>query len=143
MWNCQLIGADKTLLHILERHAKSALARLPPRQETAERVARAVADALTGDVPRLSAIARKLGIGARSLQRKLEAAGTSYSAIVDEVRCRVAREYLAQSNLSSGEIAYLLGFSEQSAFYRAFSPLDGNNSASLPDSGWSLVKRYE
>ncbi len=115
-----LVGADTTLLHILERQAETALARLPPRCEIAERVAQAVAGAIDGEVPRLSSIARKLGIGARSLQRKLAAAGTSYSAVVDEVRSELARDYLVQSDLGFGEIAYRLGFSEQSAFYRAF-----------------------
>jgi len=115
-----VVSADQALLQILDRHADATVARLPPRGGISARVARAVADAMRGEVPRLSAIARQLGMSGRSLQRKLEVSGDSYSAIVDEVRCKMAQQYLDESDLAVGEIAYLLGFSEQSAFYRAF-----------------------
>ncbi len=64
--------------------------------------------------------ASALGISARTLQRKLEARGSNYRRVVDEVRRELAQKYIVTPSLSQVDIAYLLGFSEQSAFHRSF-----------------------
>jgi AraC-like DNA-binding protein len=56
----------------------------------------------------------------RTLQRRLQARGIVYAGLVDDVRRRLSDKYLADVNLSLGEIAYLLGYSESSAFNRAY-----------------------
>jgi len=56
----------------------------------------------------------------RTLQRRLAQEGTSYKAVLEEVRSRLAQDYLRDPRLSMAEISYLLGFSEPSAFARAF-----------------------
>jgi AraC-like DNA-binding protein len=65
-------------------------------------------------------VARRLGVSARTLQRRLGEQGTSFAAIVDEVRRDLARREVALGKRSFGEIAFLLGFSQASAFDRAF-----------------------
>lgn len=55
-----------------------------------------------------------------ALQRLLHAEGTPYTQLVDQVRRELARRYLADERLALGAVAYLLGFSEPSAFHRAF-----------------------
>jgi AraC-like DNA-binding protein len=72
------------------------------------------------DVPSLEAAARRLGMSGRTLRRRLDEAGSSYQALVDEVRAAIARRHLGMRTLALGEIAYLVGFSEPSAFHRAF-----------------------
>ncbi|MDB4973933.1 MAG: AraC family transcriptional regulator [Myxococcaceae bacterium] len=69
------------------------------------------------DVDRL---ARQVKLSARGLRRKLYAAGTSLSTLVDEARCRVAQEELQRPDSSIKELADRLGFSEPSSFHRAF-----------------------
>jgi AraC-like DNA-binding protein len=62
----------------------------------------------------------RLAIGARTLRRQLDEQGITFKSLVDQTRAELAPEYLQHSPRSIGEIAYLLGFSEPSAFHRAF-----------------------
>lgn len=55
----------------------------------------------------------------RSLQRRLKDENTSFNAVREQVRRDLTQRYLAD-NLSISEISFLLGFSEPSAFFRAF-----------------------
>jgi AraC-like DNA-binding protein len=73
----------------------------------------------TGD-PGLAGVARRLGMGARTLQRRLAQRGTSYADLVEDVRRELAHREVALGTKSFGEIAFLLGFSQASAFDRAF-----------------------
>jgi AraC-like DNA-binding protein len=59
-------------------------------------------------------------MSARSLQRRLGDEGTSFDAVIDELRRDLAHRYLADPRIAIAEVAYLLGFSEPSAFHRAF-----------------------
>src|SRR6185437_358526 len=70
--------------------------------------------------PDLDAIAAKLAMSRQTLYRNLKAEGTSFAAVVDYLRHRMAVDYLRGRRLSVNEAAYLTGFSEPSAFSRAF-----------------------
>ncbi len=65
-------------------------------------------------------ISGKLGCSKRSLQRKLKEVGTSFSGIKENIRKEMVSTYLKDSNLSIAETSDLLGYSERSAFERAF-----------------------
>jgi AraC-like DNA-binding protein len=113
--------ADHQLLAILEEHAGAVLAELPVADDDLiGRLRQFVLDALPHDGAALSAAARALGMSTRTLQRRLQARGIVYAGLVDDVRRRLSDKYLADANLSLGEIAYLLGYSESSAFNRAY-----------------------
>lgn len=75
---------------------------------------------LTSGLPSASELASALGLSQRSLQRKLHELGLSYQQLLDETRHELARRYLDDPGKSVTEITFLLGFSEQSAFTRAF-----------------------
>jgi len=75
---------------------------------------------MNGQLPTMAAVARTLGMSARSLHRSLEAEGTKFLAIVDDVRREFAQRYLARKSLNLGEVSYLVGFSDNSAFFKAF-----------------------
>lgn len=75
---------------------------------------------LTSGMPSAEEVARALGLSQRSLQRRLAALGLSFHGVVDETRHELARRYLDDPTKSVTEITFLLGFSEQSAFTRAF-----------------------
>ena len=70
--------------------------------------------------PVLEEIAEKMGLSSWSLQRRLREEGISFTALVDKVRCEMATHYLQQKQLPISEMALLLGYSEVSAFSRAF-----------------------
>jgi AraC-like DNA-binding protein len=72
-----------------------------------------------GDVS-LAHAARLMRTSPRTLQRQLTREGRSFQAVVDAVRAREAMRLLKEDRRTFGEVAYVLGFSEQSAFFRAF-----------------------
>ena len=64
--------------------------------------------------------AKEMGISERTLQRRLAEEGSSFSKVLDELRRDLADEFLVDRNLAVSEVAFLLGYSEPSTFYRAF-----------------------
>lgn len=59
-------------------------------------------------------------MGGRTLQRRLSERGYSFQTLVDESRRQLAEQLLQQTDYSLAEVAFMTGFSEQSAFTRAF-----------------------
>ena len=68
----------------------------------------------------LEQTAQQLSCSARSLQRQLEAQKASFRTLLDDVRCAQAKHYLQQTDISLVDIAFLLGYTEQSTFNDAF-----------------------
>ncbi|RKZ80269.1 MAG: AraC family transcriptional regulator, partial [Gammaproteobacteria bacterium] len=74
-----------------------------------------------------STIAASLFMSQRTLQRRLEENNTSFKQLVNEVRQDLADTYLNDSSLTLTEISFMLGFSEMSAFSRAFKRWSGKS----------------
>ncbi len=108
-------------LSLQPQHEKIADEKLEEmsRQELVLTVRRAISQSLEGGNFGIDAIALRLGMTRRRLQLELAAVETSYNDILEDYRQRLA-ERLLQTTQSIEEIAYLVGFSEPSAFYRAF-----------------------
>jgi AraC-like DNA-binding protein len=115
-----LIAADETLSGYLDRLADQELAKLHEPETLGERVRRVVWRDLADGSPSLAAVASELGVGMRTLQRRLREEGTSYAAVVEDVRRTMAGALLRRPELAIYEIAYMLGYAEPSTFYRAF-----------------------
>jgi AraC-like DNA-binding protein len=115
-----LPAADPTLRQVLESYARHLAAQLPEASSLAGRVRSVLHAALHGGRPDLASVAKALHVSARTLQRRLSEEGTSHQRLLDEERERLAREYVGSSSLSLQEIAFMLGFSDQAAFHRAF-----------------------
>ena len=84
---------------------------------------------LTRNAARLPEVATALGLTPRTLQRKLAGVGATFSGLLDLTRCELAQSYLRDRGLSLAEIAFLLGFSEQSSFSHAFRAWFGDTPA--------------
>lgn len=93
---------------------------------TADEVRRLIAEGLRGEAPALEDIARELGTSARTLRRRLADEGTTFHDLLDRTRFALAREHLTRGRLSLAEIAFFTGFSEASAFHRAFRRWSGS-----------------
>jgi AraC-like DNA-binding protein len=105
---------------ILSKHADRLLAQLEASKSVRGRVESLLLPILhTGDVAKDS-IAEKLGLSGDTLLRRLKAEGTTFEAVLDDLRHKMALHYLGNENVSVNEVAYLVGFSEPSAFSRAF-----------------------
>lgn len=92
----------------------------PPENTIVNAVAEAIRSSLIHGTPTASSIARAMGMGHRTLQRRLADAGQTFAELLESTRCALAEEYLRNPELSPTEVAYLLGYSEQASFYRAF-----------------------
>lgn len=111
---------DPNLYAYLERHAQALESQLRDDQSLAERVRQCLVERLRDGEPEQREIARVLGLHERTLQRRLRTEQTTFAQLLDGVRSELARMYLGDPRLAVFEIAYLLGFSEPSAFQRAF-----------------------
>ncbi len=75
---------------------------------------------LTAGRPDIRSIASELAMSERSLQRRLADEGSTFQALLGEIRRELALEYLADSSVEIMEVAYLLGYEDQNSFFRAF-----------------------
>ena len=121
-------NADTSLFPVLREHAERLLAqRLNHGDCIVAQVRAALLRHLPGGPARLAPVAQELGLSTRTLQRKLAEAGSSFQSVLDEVRYGLARDYLRQRELGLVDIAFKLGFQEQSAFTHAFREWSGIN----------------
>lgn len=118
-------AADRRLYEILRLRMEDLL----PRDESDDLVGKVreeVARSLSEGAP-LAEVAKRLGVGARTLQRRLRDRGLGFNGIVDDVRRERSFLYLQRDDLTVSEIAFRLGYSEASAFDRAFRRWSGTS----------------
>ncbi|AVO52108.1 AraC family transcriptional regulator [Ectopseudomonas mendocina] len=89
-------------------------------QDIADDTRAQIRQQLLAGEPTLEGVAEQLGMTSWSLQRRLREQGLSFSVVVDKLRCELATHYLSQQQLPITALAPLLGYSEASAFSRAF-----------------------
>jgi AraC-like DNA-binding protein len=87
----------------------------------------------TGDAS-MTLIAGKLGLSRQTLFRQLKAEGVTFETVLDELRHRMALDYLRTRKVSVNQTAYLTGFSEPAAFRRAFKRWTGTSPKTMRDS---------
>ncbi|HEU4534229.1 MAG TPA: AraC family transcriptional regulator [Polyangiaceae bacterium] len=116
------VSSDPALLSLLDAYAEEAIAKRPPRAgKPFGDVRGGIGAALrAGRAPNVDGVARGLGLSARTLQRRLFEAGTSFQREVDAVREELARVYVLDEVSSLDDVASSLGYAEPSAFVRAF-----------------------
>ncbi|WP_249383999.1 AraC family transcriptional regulator [Chitinivorax sp. B] len=122
--------AEPTLFPVLVQHAEQLLQARERHQrepDIAIKVREAILQHLSQDRARLSWIADTLQMTVRTLQRKLKDANTSFQTVLDNTRCDLAKHYLRETDLSLTDIAFLLGYQEQSSFNHAFKEWTGVN----------------
>ena len=128
-WETPTNRSNPGVLQVLIEHAELLLEKLPRGPDLVDRTRRAIGERLRGGDSSVESVARHLSMSARSLQRHLQELGYSYQALADEVRSATARLYLEQPDIAISEIAYLLGFADQSTFNRAFKRWTGDSPA--------------
>lgn len=111
--------ADEMLYRALKDHFERLPGNASPNTLVAE-VRRTVAEFIKDGKPELKRVAGALKLGPRTLQRRLQKCGVDFKELANEVRCQLAMSYLTDDKKTLTEIALLLGYSEVSAFNRAF-----------------------
>jgi len=114
------VTADRSAHEVLRAHCRRALADLDVHSAGLTSRVRSHVSACSGTLPRIAEAAALLGVSERSLRRALRADGTSFRAIVDDVRLRKARQLLRDARWSIADVAQQLGYSEPASFIHAF-----------------------
>ena len=125
----RLPSAEPGFGRLLERQADAMLGQLPPPGDIVAQVRSLLsAEARLRDAS-AAQIARQLGVGVRTLTRKLSESDSSYRHLIDEARKQVALRDLTGTARPISEISYLLGFSSTQSFHRAFRRWTGMTAA--------------
>jgi AraC-like DNA-binding protein len=118
--NLPIRFGDSGLRALLEQQAEALLRTLPENDEFEHHLKQALVKSLHSGEPTLNVVASALHVSARTLQRRLAERDLHFHSVLETTRLALARDYMSNSTLSLTEIALLLGYSEQSAFTRAF-----------------------
>jgi AraC-like DNA-binding protein len=119
------LGNDQILDSMLSELKGSSLA---------SQVKHVIIECLPSGSPTEKDIVERLSMSGRTLQRKLSDEGTTFRTLLLEARRALAEQYIADKNMPLAEISYMLGFSEQSAFFRAFKKWTGDSPSQFRDS---------
>lgn len=115
-----IITSDYNLLQVLVSHAEQKLQQIEGDAGFTSVVKRSIMNMVKPKFPTIEEVAASLNLSVRSFQRKLKEYGKTYKQLLDEVRLDLAKSYLKKPELSISEIAFLLDYSEPSAFIRSF-----------------------
>lgn len=116
----EMRDADPQLLPILLRHADERLATVPSANDFVDHATRIVMSSLRSGEVTIEHVAMKVGMSPRTIQRRLRDRGLSFHDVVANARLALSRRYLGDPSLTLTEVAFLLGYSDLSAFSRAF-----------------------
>jgi len=118
--------ADPSFAKKMDRYAEEQILKLPQSDSIIDQASVKLADLLQSGIPSIEKLADAMDINIRTLQRQLKAEGLGYKALLETTRGQLASIYMQQESLSLTDIAFLLGFSEQSSFQRAFKRWTGD-----------------
>ena len=119
-YQSKIPAADPRLFEIMRHYLDDILSKMPREDGFLCSVRKAIAETMRESSPSLSAVAQKLATSPRTLQRQLKQYGVEFKSLLNDTRRQFALEYLKYSNDTLTQIAFLLGYSEVSAFNRAF-----------------------
>jgi len=108
------------VLELLSNHAARLFSRLDKASQLTTEVRQLVYKNLTDGCVDIESISSRLAMSRWTLTRKLKQEGTTFNELVKQIRCELSRQYLQENQLSVSEVGFLLGYSETSAFLRAF-----------------------
>lgn len=111
---------DQALSEFLTKHLEAELSELNSDPLLVRSTKEEIARALTEGLPKMADVARELGFSVRSFHRRLGDYGVSFQTLTEETRRDIALSMLRDQSCPLSEIAFVTGFSEQSAFNRAF-----------------------
>jgi AraC-like DNA-binding protein len=129
----RIAAQPRYVFGLFSEHADALLAELESAKSVRGKVESLLMPILhKGDVG-MDAVAEKMALGRQTLARKLKSEGTTFEKVLDELRRRLALDYLKTRKVSVNETAYLVGFSEPAAFSRAFKRWTGTSPSAMRD----------
>ncbi len=119
------ISRNESMWEFFEPELKRRLSTMETDDSCAARVRSALMELLPSGECTIDDVAKKLGYSKRSLQRKLQEEDTSFQKQLGHTRELLARTYLANTDMTAEDIAFLLGYQEIGSFIRAFTVWTG------------------
>lgn len=120
------LTANDSIWKVFDLDLRRRLTELDETATTSERVRALLLESLPSGQTSMEAIACRLAVSKRTLQRRLGEDGVTFQSLVNQTREALARHYLSQTSLSNGEISFLLGFENPNSFFRAFHDWTGH-----------------
>ncbi len=115
-----VVQNERSVKEFLRTAPENILLKYKNGSSLSAKVRRRLRQCLSGEVPDFEELALELNMTSATLRRRLHEEGASYQSIKDQLRRDLAISYLSHSTRSVMDIALELGFSERSAFHRAF-----------------------
>lgn len=112
--------ADETVALVCRAQCDELIAGLTPGPQIVDDVRQTILSVPGNRPPHLAGVAKEMMVSTRTLERRLHEAGTTFREIANEVRMQLAAQYVALGTMSSDQISRMLGYSQPSAFFRAF-----------------------
>ena len=125
------LTSNEPLWAAFEPELRQRLANFDAAVTTSRRVRATLHEGLPSGLVTMQAVAKKLALSTRTLQRRIHAEGTTFQQILRDTREALARHYLENTALPAAEISFLLGFDEPNSFYRAFRAWTGSTPESI------------
>ncbi len=119
--------ADPQMLVLMKRQADQQLRALATETDIVAKVTASIRRRLVGSAPSIQAVAADCNVSRATLQRRLQAARTSFRALLDQVRFELASDMLIEEHTTLEEIGFVLGYSEPAAFQHAFRRWSGRS----------------
>ena len=116
---------NESMWEFFEPELKRRLSMMETDDSCAARVRSALMELLPSGECTIDDVAKKLGYSKRSLQRKLQEEDTNFQKQLNHTRELLARTYLANTDMTTEDIAFLLGYQESGSFLRAFTVWTG------------------
>ena len=129
-----LMGANPQLARLNDQVMIEYLGKLN-KDDIIDRVTAAIIDMLPSGGIADEKVAETLNMSVRSLQRRLKEVGSTFRTLLEAVRKDLASTYVRDPDIELVEVAFLLGFSDQSAFSRAFKRWTGKSPSEARKSG--------
>lgn len=124
-------GHNPEILEMLTPALSAALSELEAQSSVAEQVKVVLKRSLASGQPRLSDVARQLGMSERTLQRRITEERSTFRDLLADARREMGRRLLSDPTTDIGEVACLLGYQDTASFYRAFHEWEG-----MPPNRW-------
>ena len=119
-WEISLQAPDPELARLMRGVVEQEMARLPSGDDICAQIKAEILRAHGGSTPSLDDVTRSLGLSARTVQRRLKDAGTTFRALSRQVRMDRSADLVRAGTLSLAEVAFEVGFSDVSTFHRTF-----------------------
>ena len=114
------LTTDASMWSFFEPVLQRRLAQLDAQTSMSEQINAALLELLPSGRSQIGDVAQALGASTRTLQRRLRGEGTTFQKVLDQTRAQLARHYLTRTQLTTAEVAFLVGFDDPNSFYPAF-----------------------